>query len=428
VTLSLFASHACAQNITVINHYGDTTGLGDPSFLLTESRQHTLIINYYEPANDAQVDRLEQLIGSALNFYLDQSVEISGDRVKLRKSRATILRELNQIVKDALKFYNYRGEHKFEGFSKQVAAKLEEIESLNLNTREVRKAENAEKRNHLKYYLIQKYLNDLKALINTEVGNYSDDNLLVLNEAEFSELDPEKQAALLEELESFKTHDPLLPIPFLISDQTLTLLAADDEFMLPALKTHDDSDFAEKVLALLEQNSGKLDVMQVEIDELRDAQIRDREERQTMMNDNFQTQINELRQMIVQLVEGKMVDPTTVPVTPKPAVVNLPGSVNLSFNSGGASVSMVHKMVLNEIIDILARNRGIKVMVTGFADKTGNATANMLLSQKRARNIRNYMLSSGISDNRIIMNYFGDRDAQPNSAEDRRVEIEFLPF
>ena len=43
-----------AQNITVINHYGDTTGLGNPSFVLGESEQHTLIINYYKPANSEQ--------------------------------------------------------------------------------------------------------------------------------------------------------------------------------------------------------------------------------------------------------------------------------------------------------------------------------------------------------------------------------------
>jgi outer membrane protein OmpA-like peptidoglycan-associated protein len=422
--LSWIAVPVHAQNITVINHYGDTSGLEDPSFVLSESKQHTLIINYYEPANDEQVNRLEQLIGGALDFYIDQSVEIAGDRVEFRKSRSVVLKELNQIVKDAVKFYNYEDQRDFDGFSDQVALKIEEIEMLDLNTREVKKAETAEERNQLKYYLVQKHLNDLKLLTNTEVGNYSNENLLVLNEAEFSSLDPEKQAELLAELENFQTHDPLKPIPFRISDETLTLLAADDQFVLPALEPDDEPDFAEKVLAMLEDNNQKLDGMQLQINELREAQERDRRERQESMNTNFQNQIDELRQLIVQLVEGKVVDPVTIPDKPTPSVTNLPASVSLGFNSGAASVGMAHKMVLNEVIDILARNPNIKVMVTGFADKTGNASANMVLSQKRARNIRNYMLKSGIADTRIIMNYFGDRDAQPN----RRVEIEFLPY
>lgn len=419
------------QNITVINHYGDTTGLEDPSFVLSESQQHTLIINYYEPANEQQVDRLEQLIGSALDYYIDQSVQIDGNKVKFRKSVSTTLKELNQIVKDGVKYYNYQNEREFDGFSDRVRSKLEEIKNLNLNTKEVRTAEDAEERNRIKYYHVQKHLNDLKLLANTEVGNYSNDNLLVLNETNFNDLDPDRQAELLEELKNFKTHDPLKPIPFKISDEKLTLLASDDQFLLPQPQDDGEPDFAEKVLAMLEQNNRKLDGMQLEINELREAQERDRQERQEQMNANFQSQINELRQLIVQLVEGKAIDPVEVPVKPPPAaggVTNLPSSVDLGFASGGASVTMTHKMILNEVIDILARNPSLKIMVTGYADKTGNSQSNLVLSQKRARNIRNYVKASGISDNRIIMNYFGDRDAQPNSAQDRRVEIEFLSY
>jgi outer membrane protein OmpA-like peptidoglycan-associated protein len=93
---------------------------------------------------------------------------------------------------------------------------------------------------------------------------------------------------------------------------------------------------------------------------------------------------------------------------------------------GGTSISLTNKFILSEVVDLLARHPNLKVMVTGYADKSGNTQSNLLLSQKRSRSVRDFILKSGLNSERVIMNYFGDRDSQGVNAADRRVVIDFL--
>ena len=299
LTCFLFCSLAgWSQNITVINQFGDTTGLGnDVSFSLARSQQHTLIINYYEPATGEEVQRLEQLIGSALDYYVDHAVEIKGDKVFFRKGQNTAQKEMEQIVKDAIKYYDYKEISAFKGFSEAVENKLDEIVNLDLSKGDWNQVEDSEKQAQFKYYFVQKHLNDLKLMANTEIGNFSNDNLMVVEATELETLDPESQARLLEEINNFQTHDPLSPLELELGDATVTLLASDDEFALPIYRGEQGSDdFAEKVYEMLVQNNSKLDNLQSEIDDIRRQQEEDRIAAQEMANSNMQRQIDELRE------------------------------------------------------------------------------------------------------------------------------------
>lgn len=418
------------QNITVINQYGDTTGLGEGTqFQLTDSQQHTIIINYYESASNEAENRLQQLLGGALDFYIDESVRIENDQVRFWKGRNTVIKEMIQIVDDGVKFYKYKEIAEFDGFSDRVEAALSEIESLDIGKKDWENFAQSE-REQIQYHYVQKHLNDLKALVNREIGNFGQDNLMVMTGSESQILDPVFQAELLEELDNFETHDRLEPLEIDLSDATITFLASEDEFVLPdygASTPPATDDFAQKVFAMLEVNNSKLDVMQSEMDDMRRQQAEDRIAAQDQRDTEMQGQINELRTMIVELVNDRK---TEIPVSggTKPSLVipNLPESVEMSFAKSGSAISLTNKFILNEVVDLLARHPNLKVMVTGYADKSGNSQSNLLLSQKRSRGVRDFVLKSGLSSERVIMNYFGDRDSQGVNASDRRVVIDFL--
>lgn len=419
-----------SQNITVINQYGDTTGLGTGAqFQITDSQQHTIIINYYEPANDEAANRLEKLVGGALDFYIDESVKIEDGEVVFWKGRNAVVKEMNQIVEDGVKFYKYREVAEFEGFSDLVEDKLSEIEHLDLNHKEWASLASKEKE-QFQFHLLQKHLNELKGLVNTEIGNFGNDNLMVMTGSEAQVLDPALQAELLEEINGFQTHDELDPLRFELSDATITFLASEDEFVLPDYEAdiaQPTDDFAQKVLSMLEQNNIKLDRMQVEMDDMRRQQEEDRLAAQEKRDDEMQGQINELRTMIVELVNDRKAEiPTTGGAAVRTVIPNLPASVELSFAIGGTSITMANQFILNEVVDLLARYPDLKVMVTGYADKTGNAQSNLALSQKRSRRVRDFILKSGLGSERVIMNYFGDRDSSGPDAADRKVVIDFL--
>jgi hypothetical protein len=63
LVLSGAALHA--QQTTIVNHFqGDTTGRGVGAFRLSGISEHRVVINYYEPATDGEVERLSQLTNS----------------------------------------------------------------------------------------------------------------------------------------------------------------------------------------------------------------------------------------------------------------------------------------------------------------------------------------------------------------------------
>jgi outer membrane protein OmpA-like peptidoglycan-associated protein len=439
---------AGAQNVTVINHFDkDTTGTLQPEdFVLRSSEKHTIVINYYEPANPDQVTRLQQLIGGALNFYIDEATAVEDNRVNLRKSKKKMLVEMNQIVEDAVKYYAYKEEVKFNGFSNEVYTRIEWLDGMDLsnaaNLVESPQPMSLEKARH---FYLQSKLNDLKLLANQEVGNYSRQNFLVYSGSEVEEVAAD-QEALLEEIRTFSTNDPLQPLEVDFSRSTMDFLASEDQFILPGMKpkpavqytaSGQEEDFADRVFAMLEANNQKLDKLQSEMNDIRQGQAEANRRQQDATNSALQLQINDLREMIVQLVSGDVPIEISDPIASggvstgggfnRPATTNLPTNIDVRFNLGSTSLNVNNKLMLNEIIDILARNPFMKIMVTGYADKVGNKEANLRLSQLRAKQVSQYILASGIARQRVLVNYFGDTRSEAVNPDDRKVVIEFLP-
>src|SRR5687768_6572795 len=103
-----------AQNVTIVNHFqGDTTGRGVGGFRLSGSEQHSIIINYYEPAAQNEISRLSELTGASLNFYIDQSVEAQDGRIRLKRPKKEMLKEMNEIVRSAVKYYDFTEKNTF---------------------------------------------------------------------------------------------------------------------------------------------------------------------------------------------------------------------------------------------------------------------------------------------------------------------------
>jgi outer membrane protein OmpA-like peptidoglycan-associated protein len=120
------------------------------------------------------------------------------------------------------------------------------------------------------------------------------------------------------------------------------------------------------------------------------------------------------------------VKPSLLPSRSAGTVTNLPGSMNIYFQKGSTLLDAGSVLSLNEIVDILARSPGLKLIVTGYADKTGDAAKNLLLSQQRANEVKKFLSASGLPQDRFITKYFGDRDSQQESKNDRKVTIEFV--
>ena len=114
-------------------------------------------------------------------------------------------------------------------------------------------------------------------------------------------------------------------------------------------------------------------------------------------------------------------------------------SVNseLLFPSGGWEMPATAKTSIAKIAAILAPHQTTKINVNGYTDSTPigpglmkqGVTTNLILSQKRADNVMQYMISQGVNPDLVSAHGFGEADpVAPNDtpagrAQNRRVEL-----
>ena len=91
------------------------------------------------------------------------------------------------------------------------------------------------------------------------------------------------------------------------------------------------------------------------------------------------------------------------------------------------SINSLERVV--DIADIMKANSAYKANVTGYADSDASTIVNEMLSQKRAENIKKYLVSLGIDGSRISTFYKGEasplapNDSQLNKQLNRRVDV-----
>ncbi|GHN01626.1 hypothetical protein WSM22_31150 [Cytophagales bacterium WSM2-2] len=84
---------------------------------------------------------------------------------------------------------------------------------------------------------------------------------------------------------------------------------------------------------------------------------------------------------------------------------------------------------LNDLSATLTENQNLKLKITGHTDNRGNEKYNLHLSQKRAEEVRKYLIKTGIDPKRIIADGKGiaeplnANDTEEQRAKNRRVEI-----
>jgi len=106
--------------------------------------------------------------------------------------------------------------------------------------------------------------------------------------------------------------------------------------------------------------------------------------------------------------------------------LNLPAQFDVQFYEGSARLTLTAQLQLNEVMEYMGMYPQLRVVCTGHADVTGDRAANLALSKRRAQAVRSHLLESGVTDSRVVLNYFGEERASNRGALDRRVEVSFF--
>ena len=112
--------------------------------------------------------------------------------------------------------------------------------------------------------------------------------------------------------------------------------------------------------------------------------------------------------------------------TARGLIVNMSGVL---FQNGKATLLPAAREKLAKIAGILATHKGLKLEADGYTDSTGSDAFNLRLSEQRAENTRDYLVSQGVAAGSIISKGFGKEspiatnDTDAGRQENRRVEL-----
>ncbi len=102
------------------------------------------------------------------------------------------------------------------------------------------------------------------------------------------------------------------------------------------------------------------------------------------------------------------------------------------FHRGTANMILGSEKELDLVVEVMNDNPGIKILLKGHTDNTGDPVKNVHLSEERVKTVKEYIINQGINPYRVSGKGFGgNQPIASNSTEEtrklnRRVEFEVL--
>lgn len=102
------------------------------------------------------------------------------------------------------------------------------------------------------------------------------------------------------------------------------------------------------------------------------------------------------------------------------------------FETGSANLKDISKYELDNLAGILKQYGNVKIELGGHTDNVGNPDSNQALSEQRASSVRSYLLTKGVSEDRLRAKGYGQTQAiaDNNTAEgrqqNRRTELRII--
>lgn len=105
---------------------------------------------------------------------------------------------------------------------------------------------------------------------------------------------------------------------------------------------------------------------------------------------------------------------------------------NIFFQSSSAELLESSQSELNTLIELLTKNEGIIIEISGHTDNTGTAKLNLDLSSQRANSVKMYLVSKGIDESRLEAKGYGqtkpiaENTTEEGKAKNRRTEFKII--
>ncbi len=350
-----------------------------------------------------------------VGLLLEGAVVLDNGAVELTDSPRAIRKKLERVVGDVWAIAGLEMPQGFQGFSSEVEdllVDLDELDGRDAN-RLGGRLENLSADDRL-YWLVQSRLEEVKLQVAVEMGVYANRRLrLAIESGSSSEEMTEEE--MIATIAAWSQIDPEAPLPALPFNPTSSRGEVVDRSALPGRGVGSDvgigegsdvePDLLARIVDLLEAHDERL------------MALESGTSRRVISENGGRERFEDFRG------PAALKPPSQVPAL---AAIGLPDAFDIRFGPGTAALGLNAQMQLSEVVELLGRYPGLRVVCTGHADAEGDRGANIILSKNRAQAVRNHLLRSGVNEERVLMNYFGEDRATGGAAADRRVEIAFF--
>ncbi|MFT4660808.1 MAG: outer membrane protein OmpA-like peptidoglycan-associated protein [Patiriisocius sp.] len=329
-----------------------------------------------------------------LEAYLDRVVSYSNNRITFFRNKARIKTDLTRIVNYYLEEQCPEYNAIYGGFTDAVSKQISNLDLVE-NTSE-----------NIGYNLFMTRMEDLKISLEIELNEFieaitdPEDLVEMTTKSKYTKLDPIDTPVLYPlEVVNVPVLDPT-------SGEPLIGGAKMSQAIIELLKSNNDL-IALMSGEILKLNQEMLEVKREGIDYQREFK-------------DIHSRIDGLEDAIYNIrlnPTGNVSSENTIETEDKKMVF---------FDKNSIAIDIEHLEMLNALSQKLKADNNLRIVVTGFADKSGNAALNNKVSRLRAQSVSEYFLRMGISQSKMLLNHLGDSRSNKESRSDRRVEIDIL--
>lgn len=398
-------------------------------YYLTRVNSYAEAINY----SKEESYQIGFLINEAISIYIDQSYRLTTTQLIFRKSEKEIINQMNDLVNQSLDLFKI--EHHFNGFSNHVAQTLGEITSITWGIDEyLLLGDDQAERDFVLANYIDHEFKKLEKECHAEVNSFIRENRIEISTDMY--MDKQEELVKVSKMK-YESKDFITPLEYNL-DWPIAAAAFELDFVFPKsfidgynayVKANEKStkkhkkrknDYTEELIAVIKQNSEQLSALQKDLKNYNEAGIaRDHEQNYALQKQigELQNQINDIKKQVNKqrhLIKNNETEKVAVEKT------------IIQFENNSTAINSFDVVKLNRVFLSLIKMPEYKVIITGYADKSGNTKNNIDLSRKRAEEVKKYLIDQGISKERLIVNYMGDINSKTENSSDRKVVIEFI--
>lgn len=105
---------------------------------------------------------------------------------------------------------------------------------------------------------------------------------------------------------------------------------------------------------------------------------------------------------------------------------------NVFFETAKWDLTAASSVELDKVVDLMAKNQSMRVMLEGHTDNVGSDAANQKLSENRAKAVYDYLVKHGVASNRLQYKGYGeskpiaDNNTEEGRAQNRRTVFTVL--